>query len=1533
MTILVNAIPNPFRPFESEKEFYEFEEGQSLDHYLSHIDLASESINFVVCCNEDLIEEDFSDVIIKNNTIISICAVVEAPAIAAYGAGALFAAGTVAYAVTYAVVYLAVSFAISYGLSALASALAPDPTAPSSTGSDTSVAQVYGWGDLYQTTGEGTNIPILFGINKIAGQVLTNFVTVDGDKETLNTLLGICDHQVDSITDIKINNQPFSYFKDVEIIADRVGTNNDAVIPGFDEVVTQVDIGSQLAQGSPVVQQTGGTSVEKLVIQISAPNGLYYGNDEGGLDARSAVVDVSYRLVGAGSWIVHGTTTMTNATNKTQRTTVIIDDLSAGQYEVQLERTNAVESSSRGNNDVYFSFLQEIVKQALIYPGLAKYAIKVLATDQLSGGAPNYTCIATRSTVQVFDESLPTPAWVAKRATNPAWMAYSLLTEYAGIDKSRIIWSDFKIWADYCDEIVDGDYRFAPSVTLYNGNFESEVQKIARLGRAAIIRRGTRYGTFVDRYEGVDPQATAIFSMGNIIENSFSLQYLSKKDRSNAVDVEYTDVDREYSRQVIAVYSEDYLEDTPTKQRASVNIQASIKQKEAVREGVFRINNNKYLDEAITFDAFTDSFACTVGDLFYFKHITPDYDNGAGGRILGAGNSDGNGKPYVILDQAIEFDVPYSILIRLEDGTFVEKIIEPIARPIYEGNWVDYTASWGSRYENVWDENLGAVTIINVTTTFTTLPEKYDVYILGPTSSYKEMYRLTSVDRTDDFVRSLSAIRYVPEIYTDNDSYIIEEPAWITRKQTAIQVILNEFLSYAKDGSYRSNINVSWVREYSQESASWTVWLENTTAGTAPVNLGQVDENSLAITEGLVIGQSYKIYVVALGDGATDTGNNTSAITLQGKLAPPSDVVTFAGTWDSIKRQVHFTWSAIDDIDLSNYIIKSGGSWATGTIVAEPTTNFGSIFIEEGVSAVVTYRIKAIDDSGIESTTEDVIGVAIDTSDCPLTIPGALALASASEITSDGTNVVSLTATWNADSEVSDDFHHYDLQLEDMTTGKISAFSTPDREFRWELIPNKSYGVTLRAVDVSGNHTPWVTQVLLTTAKDTTPPATPTWPSTGFAIAGFKVVGLDWDDNTEPDLSHYILERSINATFASDITILGTIDASFHSDSNGLLVSTAYYYRLKAVDSSGNESGYSSIVTATTLQVGTTDIAAGSIIADKINVTEANVVDLSTWTVTAGIMKSTLWDTLTTGVYANLNAGTFRFSNAGVDALTWDGVNLAIKGNAIVDGTITADKYAELRNTYVYTGEDSLDSTHSFDLDVKVVSEMTAVDSIKVSFKIKNYRAYSDAALSGGGSTSGASSSTTTAGGGGSTTSSSTNSFATTGGICAWTIGALTSNPTNLTCKTGAMNSTFICTSCVSGTAIHGHKVCPHCHCIGNHVHCLCSSQFQHCHCTGDHTHSTTLPNHCHGIEHTHSTPDHTHTVGHNIYEEINSPSIVLKVYSGVAWTTVGTYTTDQTDLDITSLITTSGWKIIRFESTTRTRIFCSVDLKLDITA
>lgn len=352
------------------------------------------------------------------------------------------------------------------------------------------------------------------------------------------------------------------------------------------------------------------------------------------------------------------------------------------------------------------------------------------------------------------------------------------------------------------------------------------------------------------------------------------------------------------------------------------------------------------------------------------------------------------------------------------------------------------------------------------------------------------------------------------------------------------------------------------------------------------------------------------------------------------------------------------------------------------------------------------------------------------------------------------------------------------------------------------------------------------------------------------------------------------------------------------------------------------------------------------------------------------------------------------YNNSGIHILVWNAT--LVDGRNIRTGTIHADAYYELRNTYMFNDQDSLDPSYPFEMDFKIVSEMTAIVSVKLSFRIRNFRAYATGVPSGGGHTTPAGGGHTTPAGGGHTTPSG--GGATSGAKGTPSGGGATSGATGSASGGGS----------TSGSATHNHPgstasetgASEHIHPIyisrcsvgqldyavgfdqtgplyyeasaggvrehstyfptdwGSHSHDLnIVDDGAHTHTTPDHTHPNhthTTPNHTHP-SHTHTTPSHQHTVSDHthivsnhthtvsnhthslsfgIYEEVQSPTLNVYIDNGAGYgASIGTYTEDQLDIDISDHISGTGFKRIKFTSDKRTRISGMVECKIDLTA
>lgn len=133
-------------------------------------------------------------------------------------------------------------------------------------------------------------------------------------------------------------------------------------------------------------------------------------------------------------------------------------------------------------------------------------------------------------------------------------------------------------------------------------------------------------------------------------------------------------------------------------------------------------------------------------------------------------------------------------------------------------------------------------------------------------------------------------------------------------------------------------------------------------------------------------GESTFIYIFDVEDGVSydvrARPKNTFGVfgdwieqshTVVGKTAPPENVTGFSATFTA--EGVRFTWNAVTDIDLKEYEIRLGASWASGTVIAKVD---GTSHLHKVLAAgSYTYRIRAKDTSGNYSASDSTTAVTI----------------------------------------------------------------------------------------------------------------------------------------------------------------------------------------------------------------------------------------------------------------------------------------------------------------------------------------------------------------------------------------------------------------------------------------------------------------------------------------------------------------------------------------------------------------------------
>ncbi len=283
--------------------------------------------------------------------------------------------------------------------------------------------------------------------------------------------------------------------------------------------------------------------------------------------------------------------------------------------------------------------------------------------------------------------------------------------------------------------------------------------------------------------------------------------------------------------------------------------------------------------------------------------------------------------------------------------------------------------------------------------------------------------------------------------------------------------------------------------------------------------------------------------------------------------------------------QITLGWTASTDSGgsgLAGYRVErcAGSGCSSFAEIAQPTTN---ALVDTGLAASTTYRyrVRAVDGagnpSGVSGIAEATTTAPPDTT--PPTVPGALGA------TANGASQITLGWTASTDSGGSGLAGY---RVERCTGTGCSGFAeiaqpTTNAFVNTGLAPSTTYRYRVRAIDGAGNASGYasVAEATTTAPPDTTPP---TVPGALTATAnGTTQITLGWTASTDSGgsgLAGYRVERCEGASCSSFAEIAQPATNAFVD--TGLLASTTYRYRVRAIDGAGNPSGYSSIATQTT---------------------------------------------------------------------------------------------------------------------------------------------------------------------------------------------------------------------------------------------------------------------------------------------------------------------------------------------------------------
>lgn len=625
------------------------------------------------------------------------------------------------------------------------------PSTPSlSLNDNLSTSTTYSWDESYNKFQQGLSIPKVFGTHKVTPHLISKYIETIDNKQYFNGLYAVNDGEVNSITDIKINDETIDNFTDV-IYEIRTGTLNQSLITNFDNIRSDKPINKKLSLDYST-SETTGNQVIGLTINLLFPRGLFYAANNGSIQSNSVDVVLEYSDDNI-TWLPLGyigtSTVISEASTSTLRKTFKVN-LSPNKYYLRAKFVSEPKSGSRYGSDCYLEYITEEVGDDFIYPSTALISIRALATDQLSGSNPKISCI------------------VSANSNNPALICKQMLTE-SGIDSVRIL-SSFDEWETHCNNM---GYAFNGVIDT-SMTLRKALDLVSVAGRGSVIQFGSKFEVIMDKAETI-PVQSFMFGMGNILKDSFSQSFLPILDRANVIEATYYDADLDYDPTIVEVSNNNY-DSVAEENRTPVTLVGFTNRQQAIKHCRYLLNCNRYLTETVSIEADKDSLVCKYGDIVRVSHDVPQY--GFSGRIKDCTLTT------VTIDREITMESGKSYYIQLKDN---------------ENNIIEH-------YIN---NSISTTDTLTFTTPLTEAYTKYDNYSFGEVGKASKLFRVLRISTASDMTRKLELLEYNEDVY--NDSGDIDVPLISALGLSNLRA--TDYIRYAKDGSIETVMQLAWSGE------------------------------------------------------------------------------------------------------------------------------------------------------------------------------------------------------------------------------------------------------------------------------------------------------------------------------------------------------------------------------------------------------------------------------------------------------------------------------------------------------------------------------------------------------------------------------------------------------------------------------------------------------------------------------------------------------------------------------------------------
>lgn len=673
---------------------------------------------------------------------------------------------------------------------------------------ETDEGNTYSWEGPSTSTRAGQPIPVVYGTHDVGGQYINFNLWTDGENNYADMLVALCEGEISGLRNedddgdvaipstltaastatpyIKMNDTQLGDYEESQWCG-RVGTNSQTSIQGFRNVQTLYDYAKPVPAerdspgGKWTLLYTTNAEVDQFTVKLRCP-ALYNYNKKGKMQANSVRYRIRYAPTGTTTWtydpVVSGTVDNVNSWYLIQdksRSEIkeykTVTLAARDQIDLQVQRYNPATKSDDATNDLETTHITEIVSEDLAYPNTAVIAIRVKATDQISGTFPNVTFRTRGRKVRVPDMNngvgttkefedyywtgtgnnfrhLSTDAlitwdgtsYINQTTSNPVYCIrdFMLNTRFglgdliseSDVDDTLMNTAAFNCWQKHDSTTHKSELHIVLDTKSSPADILTQMTKVARLycyWSAGYIK--------MKYLQDEDP--VQLLSMGNIVEGKFTVTYKRQSATPNIYKVTFADRTDDYkvtSREVVD--ETEWALNRPQRSQ-SLDLKGVTSVAQALREAKYYLNRARYCRKTVSVTTTSESLHCEPGDIVALQHDVPQW--GWGGRVGTNSTS-----TTCVIDQ----DVPSSI------------VSDPTAYDI---------KVWHAADDTIETKDIQSVSgkTITISGSWTTTPAEDDSYILGVDGSTIKEYRVMEMGVNEEDLIDLKLEEHNASIYSD----------------------------------------------------------------------------------------------------------------------------------------------------------------------------------------------------------------------------------------------------------------------------------------------------------------------------------------------------------------------------------------------------------------------------------------------------------------------------------------------------------------------------------------------------------------------------------------------------------------------------------------------------------------------------------------------------------------------------------------------------------------------------------------------